>query len=76
MVHGNPHRLPEGRGLYRNWGAYFDFNEVIEIPGGLQTDGIIMEKWSISFWTIFPLINMSGLDDGLQVGEKPKHVVV
>jgi hypothetical protein len=35
-----------------------------------------MERWSISFWTIFPLLNLSGLDDGLDVEEKPKHVIV
>lgn len=33
---GEPHHLPMDRGLYRNWGAFFDFGDVIEIPGGLQ----------------------------------------
>ena len=32
---GEPHRLPDGRGLYRNWGAFFDFNDVLEIPSGV-----------------------------------------
>lgn len=72
MIQGSPKRLPEGRGLYRNWGAYFDFNEIIEIPGGIQTEGIIMERWSISFWTILPLPNLGGLDDKV----KPKHVLI
>lgn len=52
---GEPHRLPNDRGLYRNWGAFFDFGDVIEVPGGLsQTEGI-MEKWSVSFWLILPI---------------------
>ena len=52
---GDPHRLPDGRGLYRNWGAFFDFNDVIEVPGGVQVPGAIMRKWTISFWMILPL---------------------
>ena len=40
---GDPHRLPEGRGLYRNWGAFFHFNDVLEIPGGIQVQGSIMK---------------------------------
>ena len=49
---GEPHRLPKDRGLYRNWGAFFDFGDVIEIPGGIHVDRILMEKWSISFWLV------------------------
>lgn len=40
---GEPFRLPIGRGLYRDWGAFFDFNDVIMIPGGLALPGMIME---------------------------------
>jgi hypothetical protein len=32
---GNPYHLPDNRGLYRNWGAFFDYGDVLEIPGGL-----------------------------------------
>lgn len=35
MQWGDPHRLPKGRGLYRNWGAFFDFGDVLEIAGGI-----------------------------------------
>ena len=52
---GQPHRLPEGRGLYRNWGAFFDFNDVLEVAGGLTTQNGLMERWTISFWMILPL---------------------
>jgi hypothetical protein len=52
---GDPHRLPPQRGLYRNWGAFFDFGDVLEISGGVQTPGVILEQWSISFWLILPL---------------------
>lgn len=52
---GEPFRLPTGRGLYRDWGAFFDFNDVLEIPGGIAIPGMIMEKWTISFWMILPL---------------------
>ena len=52
---GEPFRLPTGRGLYRDWGAFFDFGDCIEIPGGLSIPGMIMEKWTVSFWMILPL---------------------
>jgi len=52
---GEPHSLPKGKGLYRNWGAFFDFGDMIEIPGGIQSETVIMEQWSISFWTILPM---------------------
>ena len=35
VMHGSPSRLPADRGLYRNWGGFFNFSDVIEIPGGL-----------------------------------------
>lgn len=52
VEHGNPKRLPKDRGIYRNWGAFFDFNDVLSIPGGLNIpDG----EWSISAWIILPI---------------------
>ena len=55
VKYGNPHRLPKNRGLYRDWGAFFDFGDVIEIPGGITAPNILMDKWSISFWVVLPL---------------------
>ena len=52
---GEPHMMPAGKGLYRNWGGFFDFGDVIEIPGGVQIKGTLMKQWSISFWTILPM---------------------
>ena len=37
---GEPHRLPDSRGLYRNWGAFFDFGDTIEVVGGLKPDKV------------------------------------
>lgn len=49
---GQPQRLPKDRGIYRNWGAFYDFNDVLEIPEGLEIpDG----EWSISVWLILPM---------------------
>ena len=31
IMWGDPHKLPRHSGLYRNWGAFFDFGDVIEI---------------------------------------------
>ena len=31
---GNPARLPVDRGIYRNWGAYFDQGDVLMITNG------------------------------------------
>lgn len=64
---GEPHRLPQERGLYRNWGGFFDFGDCMEIPGGLSSTEILMKQWSISFWMILPL---SMFDT------KKKHVLV
>ena len=64
---GDPHKLPAGRGLYRNWGAFFDFGDVIEIPGGLSNETPLMLQWSISFWLILPLTSFD---------TKRKHVLV
>ena len=36
IEHGQPKRLPKERGIFRNWGAFFDFSDVLEIPGGLN----------------------------------------
>ena len=52
---GEPYKLPPGRGLYRNWGVFFNFGDVIEIPGGVTSPGTLMYKWTISFWMILPL---------------------
>ena len=32
---GKPYRLPKNKGLHRDWGAFFDFGDVLEVPGGL-----------------------------------------
>mmetsp|Transcript_29513 Transcript_29513/g.44871 ORF Transcript_29513/g.44871 Transcript_29513/m.44871 type:complete len:142 (+) Transcript_29513:1965-2390(+) len=43
IIWGEPNRLPQGRGLYRNWGAFFDFGDVIEVAGGIQLPTTILE---------------------------------
>ena len=56
IVHwGKPSGLPKNMGLYRDWGAFFDFGDVLEIPTGIAVTGMIMEAWTISFWTILPM---------------------
>ena len=52
---GQPQRLPKDRGLYRNWGAFFDFGDCLEIPGVIQLPTVVMEQWTISFWLILPI---------------------
>lgn len=57
LEHGAPKRLPKDRGLYRNWGAFFDFNDVLELPSPLLFP---TAEWSISFWTLLPLSYLTG----------------
>jgi len=57
IMYAEPHRLPEDRGIYRNWGAYFDFGDVLEVPLGVQTPTKIMPQWSVSFWMLFPMVD-------------------
>ena len=38
-VYGKPGRMPPDRGIYRNWGAFFDLGDVLEINGGLNPKG-------------------------------------
>ena len=54
---GKPGRMPPNRGVYRNWGAFFDFNDCLLISGGLDMVNLKEDKnleWSISFWTLLP----------------------
>jgi hypothetical protein len=39
---GNPHRLPKNKGIYREWGAFFDFGDLIEVPCGLNKHEILV----------------------------------
>lgn len=55
IQHGEPHQLPKNKGLYRDWGAFFDFGDVIEISNGIKLNPRLLEQWSISFWMILPL---------------------
>ena len=55
---GAPQRLPKERGIFRNWGAFFDFNDVLEIPhGGLSFPH---REWSISVWITLPITYETG----------------
>ena len=38
-IHGRPGRMPHERGIYKNWGAFFDFGDCLEITGGLDHKG-------------------------------------
>jgi hypothetical protein len=49
---GKPKRLPKDRGIYRNWGAFFDEGDILEIPGGLDLPS---KEWTISAWVILPM---------------------
>jgi len=49
---GNPQRLPKDRGIFRNWGTYFDFGDVVEVPGGIK----LKDKWSVSVWIVLPVL--------------------
>lgn len=58
-VHGNPGRIPPDRGIYRNWGTFFDYDQSLEIAGGLDHKGnknpdLPQLEWTITFWTILP----------------------
>ena len=57
-IFGKPGRMPPDRGIYRNWGAFFDFGDALMISGGIdimgsQDQGTHLE-FSITFWTILP----------------------
>ena len=54
---GQPKRLPKDRGIYRNWGAFFDNGDILEIPGGLDID---TKEWTISVWLILPMPFITG----------------
>ena len=38
-IKGKPGRMPPDRGIYSNWGAFFDLGDSIEIPNGLNHKG-------------------------------------
>jgi len=52
--------MPPNRGIYRNWGVFFDFGDSLEIAGGLEVVGTPAaggeeKEWSLVFWTILPI---------------------
>ena len=54
-----PAMIPKGRGIYRNWGAFFDFGNVLELIGGLEIcskEGPDAYQWSLTFWTVLPIV--------------------
>ena len=61
IVHGKPGRMPPDRGIFHNWGAFFDFGDCLEISGGLDHKGNANPEqpnleWTITFWTILPAV--------------------
>ena len=34
---------------------FFDFGDVLEVPGGIKCPSILMKQWTVSFWVILPL---------------------
>ncbi len=52
LTWGEPKRLPYERGIYRSWGAFFDFGDVLELPTPLELPS---GDWSISVWLILPI---------------------
>lgn len=67
IKHGNPGRMPPDRGIYRNWGAFFDFGDCLEIAGGLNHKGNREQgkqqlEWSITFWTVMPAVYNSSAE--------------
>ena len=55
-IWGGPTRLPAQFGLYRNWGAFFDFGDVLEVSSvGIMDAVLLNESWTVSFWTILPM---------------------
>ena len=55
--HGKPGRMPPDRGIFKNWGAFFDLRDYLEIAGGLNHKGnkdpkLPQLEWTITFWTI------------------------
>jgi len=58
-VHGKPGRMPPDRGIYNNWGAFFDLGDSLEIPNGFSHKGNLDKEkpqleWTIYFQTIMP----------------------
>ena len=59
-IFGKPGRMPPDRGIFRNWGSFFDFNDSLQISGGLDIMGADENEtnleFSITFWTILPAV--------------------
>ena len=51
---GDPKRLPVDRGIYRNWGAFFDEGDILSLSnGGL---GFPRDQWTITAWITLPIV--------------------
>ena len=54
---GDPARLPLDRGIYRNWGAYFDQGDVLIITnGGLNVSD---HSFTVCLWITLPIVKFS-----------------
>jgi hypothetical protein len=57
LKEGDPARLPADRGLYRNWGGYFDQGDHLSISnGGL---GILDSSFSVTLWITLPIVKFT-----------------
>ncbi len=51
---GDPARLPVDRGIYRNWGAYFDQGDILLITnGGLN---VVESSFTVTLWITLPIV--------------------
>ena len=48
---GDPKHMPPERGIFRNWGCFFDFGDLIEVPN-LKYE---VDCFSVTFWMVLPV---------------------
>ena len=54
MQNGEPKRLPKDRGLYRNWGAYFDEGDALVSQN--EPIKIDYKVWTLTVWITLPVV--------------------
>jgi len=53
-LYGSPLKLPPEKGMYRNWGVFFNFGDLLVLDNPIEFS---QNKWSVSFWLTVPPVD-------------------
>lgn len=70
---GKPHKLPLGKGMNQNWGAFFGFGDLLVLDKPIRFPS---HAWSISFWMTTPVVDTGKQHTLVQSAKGHRYVVI